>query len=101
MRASKPPTTMLPSSAQKTKNFVLSQSQGCNTMTLGTMNHSHIGENHVTKPVGIQLRSKGAAISSGINTDVLRIQNQTKSGTASIAACFCQSRYDSQPSSKQ
>src|ERR1700681_256602 len=101
MRDRIPPTTMLPSSAQKMKNLVLSQSQGCSTMTLGTMNHSHIGENHVTKPVGIQLRSTCAATNSGMNSDVLRIQNQTNSGTARIAACFCQSRYESHPSSKQ
>src|SRR6202140_3817197 len=101
MRLRTPPTTMLPSSAQKMKNLVLSQSQGCSTMTLGTRNHNHIGENHVTKPVGIQLRSTCAAIGTGMNTDVFGIQNQTKSAPARIAACFCQSRYDSQPSSKQ
>ena len=49
------------------KNFVLSQSQGCSTMMLGTRNHSHIGANQVTKPVWNQLRTTWAMTSSGMN----------------------------------
>ena len=46
----------LPSSAQKMKNLVLSQSHGCRMITFGTRNHSHIGENHLPNPVGTHLR---------------------------------------------
>src|ERR1700716_324458 len=101
MRASTPPTTMLPSRVQKMKNFVLSQSHGCSTMRLGTRNHSHIGANHFGNPVGLQLRRKWAATRSGMNTDVFLIQNQAKSRGNQTGASFCVSRYDSQPSSNQ
>ena len=46
MSASTPPATMLPSSAQKMKNLVLSQAQGWSTSTFGIRNHNHIGANH-------------------------------------------------------
>src|SRR3979409_2271088 len=36
-----------------------------------------------------------------MKTEMFRIQNQMKSGAARIAACFCQSRDESQPSSTQ
>src|SRR5487761_662235 len=92
---------MLPRSAQKMKNFVLSQSQGCSTMTLGTRNHNHIGANHLGNSVAIQLRSKWAANSRGMKTEVFLIQNQTQSRPNQIGRACDQSRYDSHPSSKQ
>src|SRR5260370_35242048 len=67
---------MLPSRAQKTKNLVLSQSQGCSTMTLGTTNHNHIGANQFGDEVGIQRRRIRPAIRSGMKTDGSWIQNQ-------------------------
>ena len=45
--ASSAPTRMLPSSAQKMKNLVLSHTHGWSTTTFGTKNHSHIGANHL------------------------------------------------------
>src|SRR5713226_10096563 len=92
---------MLPSSAKKMKNFVLSQSHGCRTITDGTANHSHIGANHVAKRVGIHRFSKWPAMISGINSAVFLIQNHTKSGTAHSRPSRLMSVYDSQPGSKQ
>ena len=82
---------MLASSAQKMKNFVLSHTHGCSTMTFGTTNHSHIGANHVAKPVGIHRFRKWPAIMSGIATDVFLIQNQMKSGANHRIPSRCQS----------
>src|SRR5258708_10184095 len=85
---------MLPSRAQKTKNLVLSQSQGCSTMTLGTTNHNHIGANQFGYEVGIQRRRIWPAIRSGMKTDVFLIQNQIQSRTNQIGRSCCQSIYD-------
>src|ERR1700694_5680130 len=78
MPASKPPTMTLPSSAQKMKNFVLSQSHGCRMIKFGTTNHSHIGANHFPNPVGNQRCKKWATMSNGMNTEVFLIQNQNQ-----------------------
>src|SRR5579859_4713695 len=71
---------MLPKSAKKMKNFVLSHSHGARMKIDGTANQSHIGANHVPKRVGIQRFSSWAPMISGISTDVFLIQNQAKSG---------------------
>src|SRR5258708_12887985 len=92
---------MLPSRAQKTKNLVLSQSQGCSTMTLGTTNHNHIGANQFGYEVGIQRRRIWPAIRSGMKTDVFLIQNQIQSRPNQIGRACCQSIYDSPPTSPQ
>ena len=83
MPARTPPTTTLPSSAQKMKNFVLSQTHGCRTMKLGTRNHSHIGANHFGKAVGNQRGRKWPATIRGIRSDVFHSQNATHSGMKS------------------
>src|SRR5947209_13300859 len=79
MPASTPPTTMLPRSAQKTKNFVLSQIQGWSTITFGTRNQSHMGENQLGSAVGNQRTRKFPASITGTSTDVFQIQNHAKS----------------------
>src|SRR5438270_7214555 len=101
IEASRPPTTMLPSSAQKTKNFVLSQIHGCRTMRFGTANHSHIGENHVGNDVGNARRATCAAIMSGASKDAFQTQNHTKSGMKNRTPWCTQSVNDSQPGSRQ
>ena len=92
---------MLPSSAKKMKNFVLSQSQGCSTITEGTANHNHMGENHVANRVGIHRFRKCPATMSGISSEVFLIQNHTKSGTAHSRPSRLMSVYASQPGSMQ
>src|SRR5258708_7202962 len=92
---------MLPSRAQKTKNLVLSQSQGCSTMTLGTTNHNHIGANQFGYEVGIQRRRIWPAIRSGMKTDVFLIQNQIQSRPNQIGRACCQSIHGRQPPATQ
>src|SRR5581483_12167443 len=75
-----PPTRMLPKSAQKMKNLVLSQTHGWRTTRFGTMNQSHIGANQVVSFDGNQRGRKNAAISSGRNRERFQTQNHTKSG---------------------
>src|SRR2546422_1097690 len=96
-----PPTTTLPSSAQKMKNLVLSHSHGCRMITFGTRNHSHIGANHFGNAVGNQRCRKWPAIRSGINADVFLIQNHGQSIGKKISPWRSQSRYESQPKSMQ
>src|SRR5437899_919413 len=92
-----PPTTTLPSSAQKTKNLVLSQGQGWRTTMFGTTNHSHIGANHFGKSVGNQRPSACPASSSGISAEVFQIQKPPKSKPNSHSPLRCQSVNESQP----
>src|SRR5260370_20182633 len=101
MPAMKPPTMMLPMRAQKMKNCVLSQSQGCRAITLGTRNHNHIGANNFGKAVANQRRRIWAAMSSGINSDVFLIQNHATSRGKDSTPSRCQSVYESQPGSRQ
>src|ERR1700737_255078 len=70
-------------------------------MTLGITNHSHIGANHLPKPVGNQLHANWAAMRSGMKSDVFLIQNQTKSIGKKYQPSRCQSMYESQPASTQ
>src|SRR3989475_12103014 len=92
-----PPTTTLPSSAQKTKNLVLSQGQGWRTTMFGTTNHSHIGANHFGKAVGNHRPSAWPTIKSGSNSDVFQIQNPPKSKPNNHTPLRCQSVNESQP----
>src|SRR5438477_9297832 len=92
---------MLPSSAKKMKNFVLSQSHGCSTIIDGTANHSHIGVNQVANLVGTQRFTMWPAMMSGISSDVFLIQNHTKSGTAHSRPSRLMSVKASQPGSMQ
>src|SRR5260370_39170355 len=101
MRGRTAPSRMLPSRAQTTKKLVLSQAQGCSTMTLGTTNHNRIGANQFGYEVGIQRRRIRPAIRSGMKTDVFLIQTQIQARPNQIGRSGCQSTYDSQPTSTQ
>src|SRR5438445_12533403 len=88
--ASTPPTSMLPSKAQKMKNLVLSHTHGCSTMTFVTRNHSHIGDNKLGNAVGIHRIKPWAASITGSGRDVYQIQNQEKSIGNSHSPYLCQ-----------
>ena len=96
-RATTTPTTMLPSSAQRMKNLVLSQGHGWSTTMLGTANQSHIGANHVGNPVGNHRTSAWPTSSSGRNSDVFQIQKAATSTGNHHQPLRCQSVNASQP----
>ena len=95
--ASTPPTMMLASSAQKMKNFVLSHTHGCSTMTFGTTNHSHIGANQLGNAVGNHRGTKCPTTTSGTSKEVFQIQNPMKSAGNSHTPLRCQSVNVSHP----
>src|SRR5437773_1925584 len=75
--ASSAPTRTLPSSAQKMKNLVLSQTHGWSTTRFGTTNQSHIGANQVGNAVGNDRSTSWATRRIGKSSEVFQIQNQS------------------------
>src|SRR5947207_9141306 len=97
MAATRAPTSTLPSSAQRTKNLVLSQTHGWSTTRFGTTNHSHIGANQVGNAVGNERSTSWATRRSGTSSEVFQIQNQSQSAPNTAGPSLNRSPEDSQP----
>src|SRR5437867_6926811 len=99
--ASNAPTRMLPSSAQKMKNLVLSHTHGWSTTTFGTTNHSHMGANHLGKATGCARSRRCATSNSGSSSDVFQTQNHSHSRKYKIGPSLITSPGASHPSWRQ
>src|SRR6266513_3243258 len=99
--ASSAPTRMLPSSAQKTKNLVLSHTHGWSTTRFGTTNHSHIGANHFGKATGCVRRTRCATSKSGSSSEVFQTQNHSHPRKYSTGPSLTTSPGASHPSWRQ